>query len=181
MTMSNQQNQQVLRLLCSAHDLLGDVIERKNWIDDLEKIAVALTNMRIALRKMNVENFRYADVLEIEEYYLRNKWIDIFNPLLCGCESITFKSARSSGNTFVFIDDEEKKKYELPAKYEIGNRAIGQVFVDGKEGFCQKIATEHSAESIAYRWYACSRTIITNLDSFSRHLFPFFKTRRRFF
>ena len=159
----DNQKENVLRLLNGAYGLLEESIVRKTWINDLERIAVALTCIKLAVRKARLNDFQYADILATEEYTLRNKKV-VFLPLqLDECESISFDDIRKLENTFVFLEDDEKKVRNLPPIYNIGNRAIGQVYVDGKEGYSKKIAIEHTIESIAYRWYSCCRKMIRNL------------------
>lgn len=158
--MNQPKKSQMFRLLEAAHDILGEVIRRKKWLDDLEKIAVSLTSIQIAIKKLEVDDFRYADVLEVDEHLFRNRQINIFNLILCKSEVISLKDARSVGDTFIYTLDKEKKVNKLPAQYKVGNRAIGQIFVNGKEGFCAKIAIEHSIESSANMWYIHSDALI---------------------
>lgn len=165
--MNQPKKSQMFRLLKAAHDILGEVIKRKKWLDDLEKIAVSLTSIQIAIKKIGVEDFRYEDVLKVDEHLFRNRQINIFNLILCKSEIISFESARSVGDTFVYTLDKEKKVHKLPPQYKVGNRAIGQIFVDGQECFCAKIAIEHSIESSVNMWYIYSDTLLkTSFNQF---------------
>lgn len=164
MTMNrDNQKENVLRLLNGAYGLLEEVVVRKTWINDLERISVALTCIKLAVRKAHINDFGYADVLATEEYTLRNKRVVFLTMKFCECESMSFDDTRKLGNTFVFLEDDDQKVRDLPPVYNIGNRAIGQIYVDGQEGYSEKIAIEHTIESIAYRWYSCCKKMLRNL------------------
>ena len=177
MNMNELQIERTLKVLGCANGLLKEVIDSKKWIEGLDKIAIALINIKIVINKTNTTNYDYADVLTLEETLLKNKWVDFFNPISCRAESISFREIRALEDTFVYTSDKNYTPHQLPARYKTGNRAIGQVYVDGKEGFCKKIAVEHSIESIAHRWYSCSCNLISNVKDTGHLVRP---RRRKF-
>ena len=177
MNMNELQIERTLKVLGCANGLLKEVIDSKKWIEGLDKIAIALINIKIVMNKTNTTNYDYEDVLTLEETLLKNKWVDFFNPISCRTESISFGEIRALEDTFVYTSDKNYTPHQLPAKYKTGNRAIGQVYVDGKEGFCKKMAVEHSIESIAHRWYSCSYNLISNVKDTGHLVRP---CRRKF-
>ena len=177
MTMNELQIERTLKVLGCANGLLKEVIDSRKWIEGLDKIAIALINIKIVVNKANTTNYEYADVLAMEEILLRNKWLNFFNPISCQTELISFKEIRTLGDTFVYTSDKNQIQRKLPTKYGTGNCAIGQVFINGKRGFCKKIAVEHSIESIAHRWYSCSCNLISNVKDTGQLVRP---RRRKF-
>lgn len=163
MTMASLKIERSLKVLTCSNTLLSEIIKKKQWLDDLEKLTVALVDIQIVLKKTKATSYAYTDVLELEGSTLKSKHVEYFNPITCKCESISFKEARALGNTFVYTSDKEGNVHQLPENYDLGNMAIGQIFIDGREGFCKKYAIEHSIESIAYRWYSSTENLIRRL------------------
>ena len=161
--MTTQKVERLLKVLTCSNALLNEIITSKQWFDQLERLTTALTDISIVIRKTNSTSFAYTDILELEESTLKSKHVEYFNPITCKCESISFEEARALGNTFVYTSDKQGNVHQLPENYVLGNRAFGQVYIDGKEGFCKKIAIEHSIESIAHRWCTVTEKFIRSL------------------
>ena len=65
MNMNELQIERTLKVLGCANGLLKEVIDSKKWIEGLDKIAIALINIKIVMNKTNTTNYDYEDVLTL--------------------------------------------------------------------------------------------------------------------
>lgn len=148
--------------LTASRNLFSECLSHEHLIPHVDKIAVALLNLENVLRANPEVDFRYKDILEEEVSYFKRKEIPYISSFAGEVNTIPFELLNASSLCMIAYKDETQRDY-LPTteEYILGNEAIGQIYVNGKEGVCILFAIEHSLRSIVKRWYDGTNKLIT--------------------
>lgn len=150
-----------LSSLTSARNLFSECLSYDSLVPHVDKIAVALFNLENVLNSNPEVTFRYKDILDEEVAYFRRKEIPYISLVNGEINTIPFEFLNDSDfNAIAFVKEGTSGYLPSAEHYILGNEAIGQIYVEGREAFCVKFAVEHSLRSISKRWYdGCNKLI----------------------
>lgn len=147
--------------LTAARNLFYECLSYDSLAPHVDKIAVALFNLENVLNSNPEVTFRYKDILDEEVAYFRRKEIPYISLINGEVNTIPFEFIEDSDfNAIAYVKEGTSGYLPSEEHYILGNEAIGQIYVEGKEAFCVKFAVEHSLRSIVKRWYDGSNKLI---------------------
>lgn len=160
MNMFHNSNERCIKSITAAHNILLETLRSYDIIKKPERIAVALLTLDLVLNSNRELAYSQRDVLSAEVYYLQKRKIPYIDGMTGELMEVTFNEALCMQETVIFKNPSLKER-KLPATYIKGNMAIGQVFIDGEEGYCTKLAVEHSLKTIAKKWFRESNVLLS--------------------
>lgn len=158
---SKNSNKKACQTLKHIEARLQQLLSYDTLSDKTEEITSVLYDLKKLLSHHPRLEYRYRDILKHEFSHFSKKEIPYVNGKTGKVEIISFDDARNNKTIAILNADKSDSKYELPRNplvlndehIILGNIAIGQVFIDGKEAFCCTYAVEHSLRSTVARWH----------------------------
>ena len=136
-----------------------------------EDIASALHDMKKFLDRHPNFDYRYRDVLKNEYAHFRKQKIPYLDGHSGEIRFISFEEAKSMKKVVIFKKSGNNSSFEITPTNShteksmlLGNQAIGQIFINGEEAFCEAYAIEHSLRSTVTRWYSECHWISENFE-----------------